>query len=251
MTLVGFDHRMMPEDTHRSPVAAHAHLALLREGPSPAWDAGAAEILRTVAGGRALTALSDHGGRVVLPCRDEQRAERTAVSVRAALRDRPLWIALAWSAGDEDPRAAHEAGEVLRLARGLRLAPGVYRLDDVMVEYACARSPQVSEAMIARIAPVVADPVLRPTLEAVIDARGNRSRAARELFIHRSTIDYRLNRVHEQTGHDPADSRGLQYLRTALALHRAPAQDPIADAHARENVLRLDRHRARHRAFRA
>lgn len=252
MTLVRFDHRMTPEDTHRSPVTAHAHFALLRGGPSPAWDAGADETMRTVAGSRALTALSSHGGRMVLPCRDERRAARTAASVRAALRDRPVWIAVAWSAGGEGPRAAHEAGEVVRLARGLRFAPGVYRLCDVMMEYACARTPQVREAMIAQIASVVADSVLRPTLEAVIDARGNRSRAARELFIHRSTIDYRLNRVHEQTGHDPADSRGLQYLRTALALHRAPALAcPVdADTDTRENVLRLDPHRARHRASR-
>ncbi|KOX07895.1 CdaR family transcriptional regulator [Nocardiopsis sp. NRRL B-16309] len=219
---------MTPEDTHRSPVAPHAHLALLLGRPSPRWDAVADEAIRVLTGDRARTALSSGGGRVVLPCRDERRAAHTAASVRTALRDRPVWIGLAWSPGGEGTRAAHEAGDVVRLSRGLRLAPGVYRLRDVMMEYACAGSPRVRAAMVARIAPVVADAVLRPTLEAVIDAGGNRSRAARALFIHRSTIDYRLGRVRVLTGQDPADSRGLQYLRTALALHQAPASDAAA-----------------------
>ncbi|GAB2486103.1 PucR family transcriptional regulator [Nocardiopsis aegyptia] len=239
---------MTPQDMPGSPVTAHGHLALLREGPSPTWDTRTEETLRALAGGRALTALSSHGGRVVLPCRDERRAVRTASKVRAALRDRPVWIGVAWSAGGEGPRALHEAREVVRLARGLRFAPGVYRLCDVMMEYACARTPRVRAAMLARIAPVAADPVLRPTLEAVIDAGGNRSRAARELFIHRSTIDYRLGRVHERTGHDPADSRGLQYLRTALALlHRAPAEASALDA---AEDVRAEPHGAGHRASR-
>lgn len=69
------------------------------------------------------------------------------------------------------------------------------------------------------IEPVVARTELLRTLEALIAADGNRARAATDLIIHRSTIDYRLGRIEALTGHSPTRVRGLQTLCTALAAH--------------------------------
>ncbi|WP_374192733.1 helix-turn-helix domain-containing protein [Streptomyces sp. MBT62] len=55
------------------------------------------------------------------------------------------------------------------------------------------------------------------TLKALIAADGNRARAASELIIHRSTIDYRLQRIEQLTGHSPTTICGMRTLCTALA----------------------------------
>jgi DNA-binding PucR family transcriptional regulator len=69
----------------------------------------------------------------------------------------------------------------------------------------------------ALIEPVAGRPELLETLKALITADGNRARAASELIIHRSTIDYRLRRIEELTGHSPTSVSGMRTLCTALA----------------------------------
>ncbi|MFD0532815.1 helix-turn-helix domain-containing protein [Actinomadura luteofluorescens] len=44
----------------------------------------------------------------------------------------------------------------------------------------------------------------------------DRERAARELWIHRRTLHYRLDRIRELSGVDPSSARGLQLFRAAL-----------------------------------
>lgn len=93
----------------------------------------------------------------------------------------------------------------------------VYQLGDVAVKCAVASSPAVSRCLAALIEPVVTRPELLETLKALIAADGNRARAASELIIHRSTIDYRLQRIEQLTGHSPTSVSGMRTLCTALA----------------------------------
>jgi DNA-binding PucR family transcriptional regulator len=59
---------------------------------------------------------------------------------------------------------------------------------------------------------------LYETLKAFVRCGHNRARTARELFIHRTTMDYRIRRIEEITGYDPASGRGSQVLAAAVTL---------------------------------
>ena len=98
-------------------------------------------------------------------------------------------------------------------------APGVYDLNDVLVDYAVLRQPATSAALARLVAPVVGNSVLYETLQAFIDADGNRSRAAARLVIHRSTLDYRLQRIEQVTGCRPTSARALGMLSAGLTAH--------------------------------
>ena len=152
------------------------------------------------------------------PAEDPQRALWLALKIREAHGDR-VWVSVAWRPREDLDGAVREVEDVLRAVCALKRGPGVYRLDDVAVECAVANSPEVSRHLAKLIVPVVTQPDLLKTLEALIAADGNRARAASELIIHRSTIDYRLRRIEYLTGHSPTQVRGLQTLCTALAAY--------------------------------
>jgi sugar diacid utilization regulator len=152
------------------------------------------------------------------PAEDPQRALWLALKIREAHGDR-VWVSVAWRPCEDQAGAVREVEDVLRAVCALKRRPGVYRLDDVAVECAVANSPEVSRHLAKLILPVVTQPDLLKTLEALIAADGNRARAASELIIHRSTIDYRLRRIEYLTGHSPTQVRGLQTLCTALAAY--------------------------------
>jgi PucR family transcriptional regulator, purine catabolism regulatory protein len=63
-------------------------------------------------------------------------------------------------------------------------------------------------------------PDLLLTLEAYLDAGGNGVRAAERLHIHRSTLNYRLVRIHAIIGSDLADAQTRTNLLVALKLMR-------------------------------
>ncbi|MGZ4540750.1 MAG: helix-turn-helix domain-containing protein [Blastococcus sp.] len=70
------------------------------------------------------------------------------------------------------------------------------------------------------VAALLADAVLTRTAEAFLDCAGSASRAARVLQIHRQTLYYRLARIAELTGLDPADGEARLLLHTSLKAAR-------------------------------
>jgi len=173
----------------------------------------------------AMVLASDEGVRVVLPAADQDEAVAVA---RKAHGDLPgdVWIAVHWQASTPDApgvQAVPDAGGV-SVADGicatllaLACPPGVYELDDVLVEYGAAETPAVSERLLAMVEPLHEHPVLWDTLTALIAADGVRHRACARLGIHRNTLDRRLQRIAQLTGQRP-DGRGLCTLRAALAV---------------------------------
>ncbi|WP_189259536.1 PucR family transcriptional regulator [Lentzea flava] len=136
--------------------------------------------------------------------------------ITARLAGTTRWIATARRPVAELPDAYAEAAEVLRLvAAGCRPA-GTYALTDVLVEQAIAANPSVATRLAEIIRPVRENQVLWETLVALVHADFNRNQAARDLFVHRSTMDYRLQRIARITGWDPAGGHGAQLLRAAL-----------------------------------
>lgn len=154
-------------------------------------------------------------GRVLLLSRSEEEAVRECRAVVARLAGQRVWMAVVDGA---EPDGLACATRLLGIVRALDLPPGAYRRADVLVEHAAARSPVSSRVLRRLIAPVLESDSLRTTLAAFIAEGGNRTGAAERLIIHRSTIDYRLARIEQLTGHSPLTVRGLRVLTAAYAL---------------------------------
>jgi sugar diacid utilization regulator len=130
-----------------------------------------------------------------------------------------VWLAVAWRANTGIEEGRHEASVVLDLVTSLAQPPGVYGVEDVVVEYALMQDTSALVALLSLIAPVVHQQSLRTTLETLIATGGNRSKAANALDIHRSTLNYRLGRIEQLTGHTPNIAHGLQTLAAALTMY--------------------------------
>ena len=132
-----------------------------------------------------------------------------------------VWLCVAERPAARLPLARKEVDEIDALVASLGRPPGVYRIDDMLFESALAETPQVRDELAKLAAPLLANPVLVETIVALLDADGNRAEAVKKLFIHRSTIDYRLWQVEQLTGLCPVNPRDLAVLGTAIAMTRA------------------------------
>ncbi|MCP2342123.1 PucR family transcriptional regulator [Actinomadura rupiterrae] len=138
--------------------------------------------------------------------------ESIGCQITAAVADAPTL--------PEIPEAFSEAAQVVDLASRLGLPPGLYRLEDVLIEYQLARPGRAFAALTACLEPLEENPTLLQTAEAFVRHGHNRSRTADELRIHRNTLDYRLTRVAKLTGLDLSSARGLQHLDAAILVGR-------------------------------
>ncbi|MER6125901.1 helix-turn-helix domain-containing protein [Streptomyces sp. NPDC001795] len=174
----------------------------------------------------AMVLASDEGAHVLLPAADQ--AEAVALA-RSAHSDLPgeVWIAVHWQdslPGRTEAWRAPDEGElsvvdgICATLLALACPPGVYELDDVVVEYGAAETPAVSERLLKMVEPLHEHPVLWDTLAALVAADGVRHRACERLGIHRNTLDRRLQRIGLLTGQRPDGLRGLCTLRAALAV---------------------------------
>jgi hypothetical protein len=132
-----------------------------------------------------------------------------------------VWLCVVERPAARIPLARKEVDEIDALVASLGRPPGVYRVDDVLFESAVLETPEVRDELGKVVAPLLANPVLVETVLALLDADGNRAVAVRKLFIHRSTIDYRLWQVEQLTGLSPANPRDLAVLGTAIGMSSA------------------------------
>ena len=176
-----------------------------------------------------LTLLRGDSGYVLLPVRSEEDGARVCMRAANLLRPHDMWTAVVWTDSADVPQGREAASDVLSLVTALRMPPGEYRSRDVLVEYAVVRSPRAARFCRRLIEPVMKVDVLRQTLGALIAEDGNRTKAAQRLIIHRSTIDYRLLRIEQLTGHSPSTVTGLRMLTAAYALHSLPEVEQGAD----------------------
>ncbi len=132
-----------------------------------------------------------------------------------------MMTAIAWRpTRAEVSEAVQEAREVAQLASAIGRPPGMYRLDDVLLESVLVRPSTVTERLMQLVAPLAEGTALRETLETYLAADLDRRRAASALHIHPNTLDYRLRRIHELTGLAPTTTHGLQLLSAALIASR-------------------------------
>ncbi|MFI1916138.1 PucR family transcriptional regulator [Nocardia sp. NPDC020380] len=127
----------------------------------------------------------------------------------------------------ELPGAARQTTDLAELARLLGGPTGVYRLDDLLLEYQLTRPGPARDRLAERIAPILRHPHLFEALDAHIRHGSDRKAAAAVVHVHPNTFSYRLRRVAELTGLDPSDPNDSRLLAAALTIHRLyPAPEP-------------------------
>jgi hypothetical protein len=177
-------------------------------------------------GDGVLASLDGPGGLVLLPLAGRPPDspdwhELLGEAGRAAGVD--VLAAAETAAPPEVREAAAQTGEVLDVLRWFGRPPGLYRLDDVLVEYQLTRPGAARDRLAAILAPLQVHPELIETLETYLALETNRRRTATRLHVHPNTVDYRLRRVRDLTGADPLHPAGLPRLIAALAARRASA----------------------------
>jgi hypothetical protein len=175
------------------------------------------------AGAPVLGLLDPGGGPVLLP----GTAEDQLPGMRRLVRDLARSAGAAVRAGaaaaaptGELAAAAAQARDVLRLSCRLGRAPGLYVLRDVLLDYQLTRPSDALPELAALLTPLERNPDLLLTVETYLAEDQDRRRTAAALHVHRNTLDYRLKRVVELTGLEPATTAGLQLLAAALAARR-------------------------------
>ncbi|MEU2032420.1 PucR family transcriptional regulator [Nocardia amamiensis] len=168
-------------------------------------------------GEQALALLSVDGGTILIPTTmpvgellDDLVAQ---LSVAARV---PVTAAVVTAPAAAVPGAAERAHEVLDMVSRLECVPGLYRFEDLALEYQLTRPGPGRETLGSLLDPLDAYPELLETLRLHISNNLNRQRTARLLHIHTNTVDYRLRRIGQLTGLDPAVTSGLWRLRSAL-----------------------------------
>lgn len=212
--------------------------------------------LRSLAPG-ALAGATDGGEAAVeiaalVPAEDDERLARAAAGLarelEVGLSGFHLTIGASRRAGD--PVDLYRSGNEARLAlnvgeaegRGLLAFEdtGAYRL----LLPAMSEDPRELERFYAEtIEPLSTydeqyETELVTTVEAYLDNDGNVAATAKQLFTHRHTVRYRLERVRELCGHDVSATEGREKLSLGLkamrvlgiASPRGPAFEPGSEA---------------------
>jgi sugar diacid utilization regulator len=188
---------------------------------------------------------------VIAPAESEERLQRAAAGLARELEDSlpEFHLTIGASRHVGDPVDLYRAGNEARLAVNVGEAEsrpllafedtGAYRL----LLPAMSEDPGELERFYAEtIEPLAAyddqyETELVATVEAYLGNDGNVAATAKQLFTHRHTIRYRLERVRELCGHDVSATEGREKLGLGLkamrvlgiAAPRGPAQEPGAE----------------------
>jgi sugar diacid utilization regulator len=187
---------------------------------------------------------------VIVPAEDDERLARAAAGLARELEDSlaGFHMTTGRSRRCADPVDLYRAGSEARLAVNVGEAEGratlafedtgAYRL----LLPAMSEDPGELERFYAEtVKPLVSydeqyETELVTTVEAYLENDGNVAATAKQLFTHRHTIRYRLERVKELCGHDVSATEGREKLGLGLkamrvlgiASPRGPAHEPGA-----------------------
>jgi hypothetical protein len=187
------------------------------------------------AGQPVIGLLEPGGGPVLIATTPEDSAKVVAgladlVAELTEAAGAPVSVGVAVAASlDGLAAASRQAGDVLMLATALQRGPGAYTLADVLLEYQLSRPSDALPALATLLEPLERNPDLVLTLETYLEHDLDRRGTAAALHVHPNTLDYRLRRVVDLTGLDPATSRGLQLVGAALAARRLQRGDSPRD----------------------
>lgn len=198
------------------------------------WDLSADvdSVRNTLPGERRnslLATVTPDGNRLVLlvPSAESAREQDAVAQAERAWRGleakgRKVIVSLARTDSRKEVAAAvEEAHHVMHTACALAYEPGVYQLEDVVIETALLRSPDLTALLTSRLVPLeTSNAPLIETLSLFLDSGQDRRRAARVLHIHPNTLIYRLRRIRELTGLSPTVPKDIQKLGAAMTAWR-------------------------------
>jgi sugar diacid utilization regulator len=186
----------------------------------------------------------------IVPAEDDERLARAAAGVARELEDslHGFHLTVGRSRRAADPVDLYRSGSEARLAVNVGEAEGhsVLAFEDTgayrLLLPAMSEDPAELERFYAEtVQPLVSydeqyETELVATVEAYLDNDGNVAATAKQLFTHRHTIRYRLERVRELCGHDVSATEGREKLGLGLkamrvlgiASPRGPAMEPGA-----------------------
>jgi sugar diacid utilization regulator len=210
--------------------------------------------LRSLAPGALATAEAGEAAAeiaVIVPAEDDGRLARAATGLARELEDTLSGFHLTIGASRRvaDPVDLYRAGSEARLAVNVGEAEGrpLLAFEDTgayrLLLPAMSEDPGELERFFAEtIEPLAAydeqyETELVATVEAYLANDGNVAATAKQLFTHRHTIRYRLERVRELCGHDVSATEGREKLSLGLkamrvlgiASARGPALEPGAE----------------------
>jgi DNA-binding PucR family transcriptional regulator len=187
---------------------------------------------------------------VIVPAEDDERLARAAAGLSRELEDSLAGFHLTTgrSRRSADPVDLYRAGSEARLAVNVGEAEGrtLLAFEDTgayrLLLPAMSEDPGELERFYAETIQPLADydeqyeTELVATVEAYLDNDGNVAATAKQLFTHRHTVRYRLERVRELCGHDVSATEGREKLGLGLkamrvlgiASPRGPAMEPGA-----------------------
>ncbi|WP_157978978.1 PucR family transcriptional regulator [Nocardia aurea] len=152
------------------------------------------------------------------------------VSVIAENMQDTFAATITFAACDQLPTAVTHADELLEIVLRLGLRPGLYRFQDLALEYQLTRPGPARDRLAAEIAQLNSRSKLRETLRSYIASNGSRGCTARSLKVHPNTVDYRLSQITRLTGSNPVHPEGMWRLRSALLVHTFLETRPVAGA---------------------
>ena len=131
-------------------------------------------------------------------------------------------------------RSATEAISGMNAVVGWTGAPRPVAARELLPERALLGDTSAVAALESEVIRPLTDagPVLTETLDAYLDSGGAIEACARKLFVHPNTVRYRLKRIADFTGRDPAVPRDAYVLRVATTvgrLSRQPFQSAAAN----------------------
>lgn len=172
-----------------------------------------------------LTQLDGAGGTALVP--GSRPPDEVAALVKAITDAAGVPVTAAAETADVAgvPPAHRQNREILELVARLAYPPRLYRLADVLLEYQLTRPSPAARELAALLDPLAGKPGLLATLDRYLHAGGNRRQTASLLHIHINTLDYRLRRITELTGHNPADPGDLIRLNAALTALRGGVRE--------------------------
>ena len=179
-----------------------------------------------------FVATADDHHVLLMPAADgilRREAKELAQRILRGANDSQAGSTIAVSIATEHPRipaAIEEVRAVLRLTNSLGSPAGSYAADDLPMEMALLRSPDLATMLAVRLIPLHnSGAPLVDTLRTYLEHSQDRRHASRALHIHPNTLDYRLRRIRELTGLAPTVPRDIQTLGASLIAWRLTGMD--------------------------
>lgn len=162
-----------------------------------------------------LALIPRHSGGEELSIDDRMWLAVTHREIQA-LVDLPIYTGWATATPQAVPEAARLARDVCDVVLATRRPPGIYELEDVLIDYQLMRPGPARDRLDRLLDPLHGRPDLLLTLRTYMETGRDRRRTAERLHLHPNSVDNRLRRCADLTGLDATEPEEAILVRAAL-----------------------------------